>query len=99
VFSYRSDKHIHSLKGITSVTRPRSKYYVPPPPLPADGVKGAQANTEAASDLGGLLQAIQKDEPFKGLRLTDPEDSVFGNPLQVCVYMCIYNLFNTIFVI
>lgn len=78
-----SDKNIKDIKGVHSVTRKDSTAYIPPPP-PHQPPQTSSTKGEAKSGIEELVLAIGDDvmDPLKGLRPSDPEDSIFGNPWQ-----------------
>ena len=38
-------------------------------------------DADPKDQLAEALEIVRQDDPFAALRLTDPEDSIFGNPM------------------
>ena len=80
--SQSSGKTKDSLAGILSASRADSARHIPSPPLhPEAKVELVVLDADPKDQLAEALEIVRQDDPFAALRLTDPEDSIFGNPM------------------
>ena len=80
--SQNSGRTKDSLAGILSATRADSARHIPSPPLhPEAKVELVVLDADPKDQLAEAIEIVRQDDPFAALRLTDPEDSIFGNPM------------------